>query len=72
MSQEWPTSIFFQQYKLIIKKKGFKNWWNGSQKGNALIFYQVLFTKSWRKCMEKGLENFYVDIGYLWVKLLSY
>ena len=29
---------------------------------NALIFYQILPTNSFRKCMEISLENFYVDI----------
>ena len=29
---------------------------------NALIFYQILPTNSFRKWMEISLENFYVDI----------
>ena len=36
------------------------------QRGNALIFYQVLSTNSLRKCMvsmEIRQENLYVDIG---------
>ena len=30
---------------------------------NALIFYQILSTNSWRKCIEISLENLYVDLG---------
>ena len=30
---------------------------------NALIFYQILSTNSWRKCMEISQENLYLDIG---------
>ena len=28
---------------------------------NALIYYQILTTNSFRKCMEISLEKFYVD-----------
>ena len=30
---------------------------------NALIFYEILPTNSFRKCIEISLENLYVDIG---------
>ena len=36
---------------------------NDHQRGNALIFYQILFINL-RKCMEIGLENFYVENLY--------
>ena len=32
-------------------------------KGNALIFEQILSTKSVMKCFEISLENLYVDHG---------
>ena len=38
------------------------------QRGNALIFYQILSTNSLRKCVDISLENLYVDIGDLRVK----
>ena len=31
--------------------------------GSALIYKQIILTNSWRKCIEIGLENLYVDIG---------
>ena len=34
-----------------------------NERGNVLIFYQILSTYSLRKCMEISLENLYVDIG---------
>ena len=37
---------------------------NDHQRENALIFYQILFINSLRKCMEIGLENFYVENLY--------
>ena len=33
------------------------------QEKNTLIFYQILSTHSFRKCMEISLENLYVDTG---------
>ena len=37
---------------------------------NALIIYQILSTYFSRKCMEISLENLYVDIGDLRVKIV--
>ena len=34
-----------------------------NEKGNVLIFYQILSTYYLRKCMEISLENLYVEIG---------
>ena len=34
-----------------------------NERGNVLIFHQILSTYSLRKCMEMSLENLYVDIG---------
>ena len=31
--------------------------------GIALIYKQIILNNSWRKCMEIGPENLYVDIG---------
>ena len=31
--------------------------------GKALIYKQILFTSSLRKCMQISLENLYLDIG---------
>ena len=36
---------------------------NWSAKRNTLLFYQILSTHSWRKCIEISLENSYVDIA---------
>ena len=36
---------------------------NDHQSENALIFYQILSTNSYRKCIEISLENLFVDIG---------
>ena len=30
---------------------------------NALIFYQILLTNSFRKCVEITMENLHVDTG---------
>ena len=37
---------------------------NDHQRGNALIFYQILFINSLRKCMEFILENLYEHLLY--------
>ena len=60
---EWPTSIFSKQNQYIINGKGYENWLNDHQRGNALIFYQILPTYFLRKCIDNSLENLYVDIG---------
>ena len=36
---------------------------NWLQRDQSLIFYQILSTNFFRKCMEISLENLYVDIG---------
>ena len=58
------TNINFLRIILIYnQEKSYEYLLNYHQRENALIFYQILFTNSLRKCMEISVENLFVDIG---------
>ena len=58
-------------FKTIFQTKRLWESIKWSPKESALIVFQILSTKSWRKCFEISLENLYADIGAWKVNVLA-